>query len=335
MVRLLGHLYFLGLFVGCYPLGGPERAAFWSSLEVLHIYRLVFTVRPRHPFPDIFLFQEWRLRLLVLVPDFRVGRAEVVHSADVDLSGGVLGQVVHDVVAHILHVPEATEGYPTDRIDTDVVQKSHRYGISNIFENLLREGRLVRVGVYLRVGVGHRRLLLDHTVRFYQFGSECVDAAAVVVVAFQSVAVREAGRLLEGNPAAAFSTHAVFVLDSHDLLREIALVHVEVEAVHGDQLGEGDVVSLALVVWEGVSEDKHSLLRGMGVKIDVAFQVVVLLGELCHEEFGGPNGRLLLLERLSVEPIEILAEGVQTVVSSCDAVWVERWYDFEDKVFSQ
>lgn len=94
----------------------------------------------------------------------------------------------------------------------------------------------------------------------YQFRSKGVDAAPVVVVAFQSVAVCETRSFLESNSTTSLSAHTVLVFYSHDFLREITLVHIEIETVHGDQLRKSDVVGLALVIRESVSKDEYTLL---------------------------------------------------------------------------
>lgn len=121
LMSFFGHLDFLWFVTGGDPLGGAERTSLWCSLHVFHVKSLVFAIRPGHPLPYIFFFQKWRLGLFVLVSHFRVGRAEVIHPADVDLSSGVFGQIIHDVVSDILHSSETTERYPTDRIYSDVV----------------------------------------------------------------------------------------------------------------------------------------------------------------------------------------------------------------------
>ena len=101
------------------------------------------------------------------------------------------------------------------------------------------------------------------------------------------------GCLLQCHSAAAVSAHAILVFYCHDLLGEIAFVHVKVEAVHCHQLGESDVVSLSLGVSEMVAEHKYAFFGGMGVEIDVGFEVLVLRSVLCYCFPSCPDCRLL------------------------------------------
>ena len=120
----------------------------------------------------------------------------MVDTADVDLSSRVLGQVVHDVVAHVFDRSIAAERNATDRIHSDVIEQGYGHCVSNVFEDFLREGRTVRVCVDLRVRIRHRRFLFNVTLSFDEFGCECVDSLAVVVVAFERVAVGKTSDLL-------------------------------------------------------------------------------------------------------------------------------------------
>lgn len=108
LMGFFGHLDFLGLVTGRDSLGGAERTSLGCSLHIFHVESLVFAVRPGHPLPDIFFLQKWRLGLFVLVSDFCVGRAEVIDSADIDLSSGVFRQIIHDVVSNVLYASETT-----------------------------------------------------------------------------------------------------------------------------------------------------------------------------------------------------------------------------------
>ena len=173
----------------------------------------------------------------------------MVDTAHVDLSSRVLGQVVHDVVTHILDGSVAAERDATDRIHSDVIEQGYGHCVSDVFEDFLREGRTICICVDLRVRICHRRFLFNVTLSFNEFGCECVDSLAVVVVALESVAVCEAGGFLQRHATASISTHPVLVLYGHNLLGKVALIHVEVEAVHGDQLCKCNIVSLPIVIW--------------------------------------------------------------------------------------
>lgn len=167
--------------------------------------------------PWLFL-EERCLRLLVVPAHLRVRGAEVVHSAHIDLARRVLGQVVHDVVSHVFYGPIAAQRNAADRVHADVIQKSYSYAFADVFEDLLRKRRTVRVGVYLGIGVRDRSLFFDVALALDELGSQRVDAFAIVIVALQCVAVRERSCSLKRDAAASVPAHAVLVLDRHDLL---------------------------------------------------------------------------------------------------------------------
>lgn len=250
-----------------------------------------------------FFLQEGRLGLLVVLAYFRVRRAEMVDAAHVHLSCRVLGQVIHNVVAHILDGSVTTERDATDWIDSDVVEKGHGHSTAHVLEDFLAEGRAVRVGVDLRIRIRHRSLFFDVALPFDQLRRQSVDPLAIVVVTLQSIAIGEPSYLLKCYSAAAVPAHSILVLDGHDLLREVALIHIKIEAVHGDKLGKSNVVSLPVVVRKRISEHEDAFLGSMGVKVNVTFKVIVLVGVLANCSFGSPNCRLVPPLRFAVEPV--------------------------------
>jgi len=88
-----------------------------------------------------------------------------------------------------------------------------------------------------------------------------------MIIELERVAVGESRCFRESDTTAAFSTLAVAIFDSHDLVRKVALVHVKVEAVHGNQFDESDVVRLLLRVGDMIAEHKASALAGVSVEI--------------------------------------------------------------------
>ena len=227
----------------------------------------------------------------------------MIGATDVDLAAGVLGQIVLDIVFDVLGGSEATEWYSGYRVDGQVVKQGNDDGISYVFEDFLGERRTGGVGIYLGGGVGDICFFFDAPLRLDQLGRQSVDPLPVVVVALQGVTISQICSLLDSYPTAAVSAESVPVLDVHDLLREVALVHVEVEAIHGNQLGEGDVVSLSFWVLESVTKHEHSFLGGMRVEVNVHLHVVVLLSVYRDSLFGCPDGWLLLPLWIDVEAI--------------------------------
>jgi len=89
---------------------------------------------------------------------------------------------------------------------------------------------------------------------------EEVDSLAVVVVGLQGVAVGQPSLLVDRHSPAPFPTQPILVIYIHELLTEVALVHVEVEAVHGDEFWQQDVLDLVLLSLDVVPEHKPPLL---------------------------------------------------------------------------
>lgn len=137
-----------------------------------------------------------------------------------------------------------------------------------------------------------------------------------MVVTFKSVAVRDASCLLESDATTSVSAHAVLILNGHDSLTEIALIHVKVEAIHGNKLGERDVVSLTSLIRQCIAKNKHSLFRCVRMEVYKDVERVELVGILADCLFGGPNCRLQSFTRIDVEPIQILTETIKSIVTS-------------------
>lgn len=105
-----------------------------------------------------------------------------------------------------------------------------------------------------------------------------------MIIELECIAVGESRCFSESDTTAAFSALAVAIFDGHDLVRKVALVHIKVEAVHGNQFDECNVVRLLLRVGDVVSEHKASTLAGVSVEIKKHLQAFVLLS-LLHNCF--------------------------------------------------
>ena len=55
-----------------------------------------------------------------------------------------------------------------------------------------------------------------------------------MIIEFQCVTVSQSCSLGQSDTAGTFPTLPVSILNRHYLIRKVALVHVKVEAVHGD-----------------------------------------------------------------------------------------------------
>jgi len=105
-----------------------------------------------------------------------------------------------------------------------------------------------------------------------------------MIIELECIAVGESRCFGQSDTTTAFSALAVAIFYSHDLVRKIALVHIKVEAVHGNQFDERDVVRLLLRVGDVVAEHKASALAGVSVEIKEHLQAFVLLS-LLHNCF--------------------------------------------------
>ena len=147
--------------------------------------------------------------------------------------------------------------------------------------------------------------------------------------------MRQPRSFLKSNATGPIPTHPVLVLNRHDLLREIALIHIKIQAIHCYQLGKGYVVGLALVLGQGISEDKDSLLGSVGVEVNICLQVAVLSGVLTDGHLGCPDCWLVSPIRVIIEAVKVLAEGVESVVATGHAIWIQSRDDLENEVLSE
>lgn len=141
----------------------------------------------------------------------------MIHSTNVYLPRGVLRKVVHDVVSHVLNASEATERYTAHRVGSDLVQKSNSHSVANIFKDFLRKWRTARVGINFGVGISYRSILFDAALRAQKLWCQSIYSLSIMIVALESIAVRNTSRLLQSHTAAPVSTHAILVFHCHDL----------------------------------------------------------------------------------------------------------------------
>ena len=311
------------LFGDCSTLrsSGKTTNFFWSRIRLL--------------WSDLFSKEGRHITLLVIFTDLGVCRTKLIDSADIYLSRGILGQVIHNIVTDILHCSKATQRYSADGIDTNVIEKSHGNRISNILKYFLRERRTVRIGINLWIRVSHRCLLLNAALPLYQLGCQRINPPPIMIITLQRITMRQPRSFLKSNATGPIPTHPVLVLNRHDLLREIALIHIKIQAIHCYQLGKSYVVGLALVLGQGISEDKDSLLGGVGVEVYICLQVAVLSSVLADGHLGCPDCWLVSPIRVIIEAVKVLAEGVESVVATGHAIWIQSRDDFENEVLSE
>ena len=146
-------------------------------------------------------------------------------------------------------------------------------------------------------------------------------------MAFKSVRVDHACRLVDANTTTPFSTEATApVFDCHQLFGERTLLKVKVQRIQTDKFAEEHVVRL-LLSFEIVSKNETTFLACVTVQVNVQFQVAQLvLGNdgLLHLE----NSRLLVRARVQIEPVQIVIMRVQPVVPSRNSVRIDQGYYF-------
>ena len=145
----------------------------------------------------------------------------------------------------------------------------------------------------------------------------------------------DTGGSLKSDSATSVSTHSILILDRHDFLREIALVHVKIKTVHSYQFRECDVICLLIVVRQGVSEYENSFLGCMRMEVDVDLKVLILGRILRNSSLGGPNSWMVFLKRITVESIQVLSHCIKSVVATSYAVWVQSRDYFEHIIFPE
>ena len=90
-----------------------------------------------------------------------------------------------------------------------------------------------------------------------------------MIVKLKCVAVYETCGFSEGNAAGTLPALPVLVLHRHYLIRKIALIHVKVETIHGDELDEGYIIRLAFCISNVIAKHESSTFGCMCVKIDI------------------------------------------------------------------
>ena len=207
--------------------------------------------------------------------------------------------------------------------------------MANVLKDFLCKWRASGVGIEFRIRILNWCILLDASMGLYKLWSQSIDPFAVVIVAFECIAVSETRCSLESNPAASIPAQSIFVFQCHYFFREVAFIHVKIETVHGNQFCESNAVSLSLIICERISEHKNSLFGCMRMKINVYFEGFVLNGLLGYCLLGRPNRRMVSLRWVTVESVQVLPEGIKSVVTSSHSIWIKCRDDFEYIILPQ
>ena len=155
-----------------------------------------------------------------------------------------------------------------------------------------------------------------------------------MIIELKRVTMRQAGGLREGDSARAFPTLSIFILDRHYFIGKIALVHIKVEAVHGNQLDKGDIISLFVGIRYMVSKHKAASFAGVRMVVQKHFEALVLFCLLYHGLASGPDCGVVRFGWVEVHAIQVAGHGVQSVVATRDSIGVQHHDHLENKVIS-
>ena len=123
----------------------------------------------------------------------------MVNSTYINLTRGIFGQVIGNVIFYIINSPVATKCYSCDWINAYMIKQSYCYCVSNILVHFLSKRGTLAVIIHLGTWVSHWCLLLDRTLVLYQLWSQSVNSTPIVIVALQSVTVSNSCCSLQGN----------------------------------------------------------------------------------------------------------------------------------------
>ena len=137
-----------------------------------------------------------------------------------------------------------------------------------------------------------------------------------MVVELERVAVSQASGLRKSHTTRTFSALTVSVFNRHYLVRKVALVHVKVEAVHGDQLDKGNIISLFVGIRYMVSKHKAASFAGMRMVVQKHFEALVLFCLLYHGLASGPDCGVVRFGWVEVHAIQVAGHSVQSVVAT-------------------
>ena len=149
------------------------------------------------------------------------------------------------------------------------------------------------VHIDLRLRICNLGFLFNTSRELVILRGQSVDSSSRVVIKLQCVTVGNARGLSNGDSAAAFPALTIPVLNRHDLVTEVALVHVEVETIHGNQLDKGNVVSLFFLVYYVIAKHETAFLTCMCMEIYEHLETFVLLCLLNYGLATSPNRWLI------------------------------------------
>ena len=74
---------------------------------------------------------------------------------------------------------------------------------------------------------------------------------------------------MQSNTTTTLTTLTISVLNCHYPIREVAFIHVEVQAVHCNQLRKSDVICLFVLVCHVITEHEAAFFTCMSVEVYV------------------------------------------------------------------
>ena len=248
-----------------------------------------------------------------------------------------------DVRFHLFQRFQIARRQPTHRINVIKVQQPDTEGSSHVLKNLDRVSRRLILDqlalreallVDFRVRVGHRLLSLVLSGRPDQLRGQPIDGTSAGVVALEGVAVGDPRQLADADASTPLPRQPVLlVLAVHHLVRKAALEEVKVERVHRNQLGQQHGLERLLTL-QTIAKHEAGSLTGMRMQIDIKADLPIV-NLLLDGRLDRPDGRLLLLTRINVVPIQILRQRVQPIIPPVHPVRVQHRHHLEAEALAE
>lgn len=137
---------------------------------------------------------------------------------------------------------------------------------------------------------------------------------------------------MNNHPRAPLLRH-IFILipRAHLLLAEIAGLEIDILANGRQMLGEQHALGLQASVSDGITKQEAALFVGVAVEVEKGEE---LLSLALHQGLYRVAGRLQCGVGEMVESVQVLPQGVHSVVALPDSIGVQHGHDQEVKLIS-
>ena len=157
------------------------------------------------------------------------------------------------------------------------------------------------IHIDLRAWISDLSLWLDTAKQLIILRSESINPLAGVVIKLECIAICQSSGFRNAHSTAAFSALSIPILNRHYFVGEIALIHVKIQTVHGNQLDESDVICLSFLINDVVAKHETAFLTCMCMEVNENLKALVLLCLLNHGLATGPDSWLISLRWIKIE----------------------------------